>query len=282
MAVVLLQNLRSVPCAAGANPGSQQGTGQAPTGGSPNPAPQALLPPQRCSPRKQNLRQLPQASVVPELSAKRETLDTSRAEYLFANNTGGIESITLFLHLGANEQSLFLDKDWVFPSARFATAWHPLEGFAMKRGQGEGLLQLPPIDPDGLGITKTFTLPQTVGSPEDTWWALTSPSPTAARPPFPCPVISWLPGAAPVHINDLPIYTCFDWYRDGKMTSIDVNWFDAGTIPIVGIQTRPARDLYSQPEVGILWAGVASQYFCTLVMAPKEQPADRGVLGPPL
>ena len=77
-----------------------------------------------------------------------------------------------------------------------------------------------------------------------------------------------------MHITDLPIYTCFDWYRDGKMTSIDVNWFDAGTIPIVGIQTRPARDLYSQPEESILWAGVASQYFCTLVTAPKEQPGS--------
>ena len=52
---------------------------------------------------------------IPSLSTKRETLDTSRAEYLFAGNTGGIEAVTLFLHLGVNQQSLLLKNDQALP-----------------------------------------------------------------------------------------------------------------------------------------------------------------------
>jgi YidC/Oxa1 family membrane protein insertase len=213
---------------------------------------------------------------IPELSAKRETLDTSRAEYLFANNTGGIESITLFLHLGANEQSLFLDKDSGLPIGALCDGTGvPLEGFSMSADKVKGSSSFTRSTTDGLTILKTFTLPQTVGSPEEYLVGLdvTFSNRGTAALSLPGYFVA-AGGAAPVHINDLPIYTCFDWYRDGKMTSIDVNWFDAGTIPIVGIQTRPARDLYSQPEAGILWAGVASQYFCTLVTAPKEQPGS--------
>ena len=46
---------------------------------------------------------------IPQLTARRETLDTSKAEYLFENNIGGIESITLFLHLGEQDHSLQLN-----------------------------------------------------------------------------------------------------------------------------------------------------------------------------
>ena len=49
------------------------------------------------------------APSIPELTERRETLDTAKAEYLFENNIGGIESITLFLHLGEQDHSLQLN-----------------------------------------------------------------------------------------------------------------------------------------------------------------------------
>ena len=58
------------------------------------------------------------------------------------------------------------------------------------------------------------------------------------------------------------------------MTPITVSWFDAGKIPLVGIEIHPAHDLYSQPDSGIQWAAVTSQYFTTIITAPKDQPGS--------
>ncbi len=213
---------------------------------------------------------------IPELSAKRETLDTSRAAYLFANNTGGIECVTLFLHLGANEQSLFLNKDSGLPIGALCDSnGAAIGGFVMEANKKQGATKFLLNVPGGLAITKSFTLPQSLGSPEEYIIGLDLSFKNSGTTPLSLPGYYIAAGGeAPVHIQDLPTYTCFDWLRDGKMTSVDVNWFEAGKIPLVGIQTHPAKDLYTQPESGIQWASVTSQYFCTIVTAPKDQPGS--------
>jgi YidC/Oxa1 family membrane protein insertase len=216
--------------------------------------------------------------MIPELSAKRETLDTSRAEYLFAANTGGIEAVTLFLHLGANEQSLFLNKDSGLPIGALCDSnGAPLGGFTMETDKSKEITRFTLNSPTAVTITKSFTLPQTVGSPEEYQIGMELSFKNNGTTPLSLPnYFVAAGGEAPIHIKDLPTYTCFDWCRDGKMTSINVSWFEAGRIPIVGIETRAARDLYSQGDNGIQWAAVTSQYFCTIVTAAKDQ-AGSGV-----
>jgi len=216
--------------------------------------------------------------LIPEFSSKRETLDTSRAEYLFTADTGGIEAVTLFLHLGANEHSLFLNKDSGLPIGALCDAnGTSIGGFAMTADKTNEITRFTLSSPSGISITKSFTLPQTVGSPEEYLIGLDLTFKNNGTTPLSLPGYYVAAGGeAPVHIKDLPTYTCFDWLRDGKMTSIDVNWFEAGKIPLIGIETRPARPLYSQPDSGIQWAAVTSQYFCTIVSAAKDQ-AGSGV-----
>lgn len=236
------------------------------------------------SPESTPARKAPAAAVssstvpVPSLSARRATVDTSRAEYLFTGDTGGIESVTLFLHLGAHEQSLFLNRDSGMPIGALCDAsGTPLTGFVMEEGKTYGISRFTRTSPEGLSISKTFTLPQTVGSPEEYTVGLDVTFRNGGTAPLTLPgyFIS-AGGQAPVHTRDLPTYTCFDWYREGKMTSIDVSWFEAGRIPLVGIQTRPARDLYSEPGQEIGWAAVTSQYFTTVV-TPGKGEAGSGV-----
>jgi len=211
---------------------------------------------------------------IPELSNKRETLDTSRAEYLFAGNLGGIESITLFLHLGANQQSLFLNREAPLPIGALCDATGaPVAGFTMESDKAKGATRFQTTLPGGLAISKSFTIPSSTVSPQEYLVALDITFSNTGTTPVTHPGFSIAAGGqAPVHTSDLPTYTCFDWCRDGKMTSTDVNWFEAGTIPLIGIQTRAARPLYTQGEQGIQWAAVSSQYFCTIITAPKEQP----------
>jgi YidC/Oxa1 family membrane protein insertase len=212
---------------------------------------------------------------IPDISPRRETLDTSRAEYLFANNTGGIEAVTLFLHLGANDQSLFLNKDSGIPIGALCDGnGAPIGGFAMAPDKSRTMTSFT-LSVPGLTITKSFTLPQIVGTPEEYLIGLDLSFKNTGTTPLSLPgYFIAAGGEAPVHTKDLPTYTCFNWLRDDKMTSIDVNWFEAGKIPLVGIQTHSARDLYSQPESGIQWAAVTSQYFCTIVTPAKDQAAS--------
>ena len=244
---------------------------------SPTPAPVAkttVLPPSALIPSSTAPSPVAAATPsIPEFSTKRATIDTSRAEYLFAANTGGIETVTLFLHLGANEQSLFLNKDSGMPIGALCDGnGNPIGGFAMSADKGKGTTSFSLSVPGGLAITKSFTLPQAVGSPEEYLIGLDLSFKNTGTTPLTLPgYFIAAGGEAPVHTHDLPTYTCFNWLRDGKMTSIDVNWFEAGKIPLVGIQTRAARDLYSQPETAIQWASVTSQYFCTIVTPAKDQ-----------
>jgi len=211
--------------------------------------------------------------LIPEFSSKRETLDTSRAEYLFAADTGGIEAVTLFLHLGANEHSLFLNKDSGLPIGALCDAnGTPIGGFAMTADKTNEITRFTLSSPSGISITKSFMLPQTVGSPEEYLIGLDLTFKNNGTTPLSLPGYYVAAGGeAPVHIKDLPTYTCFDWCHDGKMTSINVSWFEAGKIPLVGIETRAARSLYSVQDSGIQWAAVTSQYFCTIVTAGKDQ-----------
>jgi YidC/Oxa1 family membrane protein insertase len=212
---------------------------------------------------------------VPELSSRRETLDTSRAEYLFASDIGGIERITLFLHLGANDHSLFLNKDSGMPIGALCDAsGTPLRGFSMEAEKKNGTDRFHLDTPAGLSITKTFTLPTAVGTAEEYLVGLEVTFRNTGNAPLSLPgYFVSAGGEAPVHTKDLPTYTCFDWSAGGKMTTIDVNWFEAGKIPFVGIELHPARDLYSENAPGITWAAVTSQYFCTIVTPAKDQPA---------
>jgi YidC/Oxa1 family membrane protein insertase len=80
-------------------------------------------------------------------------------------------------------------------------------------------------------------------------------------------------GAAPVHSTDMTIYTGFDWYRDGKATFTDVNWFNESSIPLTGIELRAAQNFYEQKTDNIGWAASKNQYFVNIVAVTE---GDRG------
>jgi YidC/Oxa1 family membrane protein insertase len=138
----------------------------------------------------------------------------------------------------------------------------------MLADQSKGIITFTRQDADGLAIEKKFSLPA-ADAPEAPYVVnleITFRNGTAKPLSRPGYFLS-TGGAAPIHEKDLPTYTRYDWYRDGKMKSIDVNWFSAGQIPLIGIQTHPERADFSEAAASLAWAAVSSQYFCTIVTA---------------
>jgi YidC/Oxa1 family membrane protein insertase len=216
---------------------------------------------------------VPPKEESPALVAQSQTLHSPNAEYVFSNDKGGIERAVLLLHLGENKQAISLNGSRTMPIGAvgeiLAEAWG---GFTMQADPDTGQAVFTKRDADGLEITKRFVVPPT-GAKDGTYvvrmqliFRNGGNSDLQRKGYF----VS-TGGAAPIHRNDLPMYTKFDWMHGTKFVSIDVNWFNASSMPLLGIQMREARALYQEAREDVVWAGVASQYFCTIVTAEKTK-----------
>lgn len=203
----------------------------------------------------------------PVMEAASESLYSQSTEYVFSNDAGGIEKALLLLHGAENNQQVALNGSRSLPIGAVGSlpgeAWG---GFAMKTDPSRGEVVFSKKDADGLEITKRFVLPQTGSDPYLARMELSFKNTGTAGLTRGDYFVS-TGGAAPIHERDLPLYTKFDWMPEGKFKSIDVNWFNAGGIPFLGIQWSGEKTLYQESKPDVAWAGVASQYFCTIVTA---------------
>ncbi len=203
-------------------------------------------------------------SMVP---AKSEKLSAKDADYVFNNDTGGIEEVILLLHLADNRESVFLNRDKAMPIGALGTKpGESLGGFEMDADPQKKQVVFTKKDADGLVIRKKFSLPESE-EPRDKFTVLLELEfeNTGAVPLQRLGYFLGVGSAQPVHSADLPLYTRFDWYREGKMQSIDVNWFNPSSVPLLGIPLRDAQPLYTETADKIAWAAVSGQYFCTVV-----------------
>jgi YidC/Oxa1 family membrane protein insertase len=208
------------------------------------------------------------------LTARAESLESEGADFIFNNDTGGIEQVVLRLHMGENKENVSLNRSRLLPIG--AIGFEPgvaLGGFEMRTDRAKGQAVFDLAREDGLQITKRFQLPPK----DDNKQLYTLQLEVAFRntgasaiqvPDF----FVAAGGAAPIHIHDLPMYTRFDWGHGGKMSNIDVNWFPASSVPLLGIPIHGERPLYLESEPEIQWAAVASQYFCTIVTPMGNAP----------
>jgi len=203
----------------------------------------------------------------PVMTARAESLSADGAEFVFNNDAGGIEKVVLLTHLGENQQSVSINRDRGMPiGAMGFNAGEVIGGFEMSTDKAKNEASFFKSSVGGLELTKRFILPSaedksrlyTVGL------EISFRNPGASGIEVP-PFFVGTGGSAPIHVSDMPMYTRFDWSHGGKMEKIDVNWFSAGTIPLVGIQTHPERPLYIESRPDVRWAAVTSQYFCTIV-----------------
>ena len=212
------------------------------------------------------------------MSARAESLSTNSTEFVFNNDAGGIEQVILRMHLGENHDNVALNRSRSMPIGAFGfNPGEVLGGFEMTADRAKGEVFFKRTQPDGLEISKRFTLPPGDGtkSPYTVNLEVTFTNPGSAAIQVPDFFIS-AGGAAPIHIHDLPMYTRFDWGHEAKMSNIDVNWFSASSVPLIGIPIHGERPLYLESNPDIRWAAVASQYFCTIV-TPQAGSATKSV-----
>ena len=216
----------------------------------------------------------PTSPTQPVMTARAESLSAAEAEFVFNNDAGGIEQVILLMHQGEHRQSVSMNRDRGMPIG--AMGFNPGEvsgGFEMRTDRTKGEATFSKTAADGLEITKHFVLPPQSDKNRAYTVSLeiSFRNPGTSELQVPAFFVG-TGGAAPIHQSDLPMYTRFDWSAAGKMSTIDVNWFSAGSIPLIGIQTHPERPLYVENKPDVQWAAVASQYFCTILTS--KDPAN--------
>ena len=212
------------------------------------------------------------------IAARAESLSNENAEFTFNNGTGGIEQVVLRMHKGENESHVSLNRSRSMPIG--GLGFNPgevLGGFEMATDPAKGEATFSSKQSGGLEITKRFAVP--MGANKEKPYAITLDVTFKNPGTAPLQVPEFFigtGGAAPLHVNDLPMYTCLNWAHGGSMTNIDVNWFSASSVPIIGIPIHDQRPLYEETKPDIEWVAVTSQYFCTII-TPKDATLSHSV-----
>ncbi len=221
------------------------------------------------------------------MSAQRETVSAGPgADFEFNNDLGGIDTAILLLHLGENQEAVGINSNLAVPIGALGfDPSQPLGGFAMRVDRAKRQVVFTNQQPDGLEITKTFTVSDADAEIYDEETAADSEAPkndpyvvdldvtfrnTGTSPVERDGYFVSTGGSEPIHVKDLPTYTRFDWSKDGKMENIDVNWFGGSKIPLVGVSLRDPANIYTDSAEEVRWAAVTSQYFCTIITAKGE------------
>ena len=221
---------------------------------------------------------LPTPPAAATIAARAESLSNENAEFTFNSGTGGIEQVVLRMHKGENESHVSLNRSRSMPIG--GLGFNPgevLGGFEMATDPAKGEATFSSKQSGGLEITKRFAVP--MGANKEKPYAITLDVTFKNPGTAPLQVPEFFigtGGAAPLHVNDLPMYTCLNWAHGGSMTNIDVNWFSASSVPIIGIPIHDQRPLYEETKPDIEWVAVTSQYFCTII-TPKDATLSHSV-----
>jgi YidC/Oxa1 family membrane protein insertase len=219
----------------------------------------------------------PPAAVVetPAVPREEHLVSTKLADFLFVSDQGGIATVELLGHLGENGSKVFLN---IPEAASIGSIGEqpgiPLGGFSRDASSAPHEVVFRTTAADGVEIRKTFRVEESAGN--DGNYVVNLALQFENKGTAPAQRLGLFVGtgaSAPIHYSDMPLYTGFDWYRDGKTTFTDVNWFNASSIPLVGIQLSPSQENYDQKTDKISWAAVKNQYFATIVAVSAGDPA---------
>jgi YidC/Oxa1 family membrane protein insertase len=208
-----------------------------------------------------------QRPVAPDQEA---ALKDSVAILHFSNNRGGLSSVELLQHKAEHDQPVLLNTPTA-PAIGAITQtpndWND-SGYELSSDATSGTATLKRLSSENVEITKTYTLGEKAGLKDEYQTKLSITFKNNGNSEFKTPGYFVSTGAAQqIHSSDRSINTQFDWYREGKGTAIDVNWFNPRTF--LFFQTGPGQDVYVQAAPKILWAAVSNQYFTT-ILAPTD------------
>ena len=225
------------------------------------------------------------ATPTPEVPEQTETVRTPQIDLVFTNQGGGIADAIPQgpQHVAENGQNIRLGHAGKTPIGAIST--EPDQDTRLPytlRREGNTVFA-ERTEPSGLKITKEFTFDYQDQPKRIPAIRLKVTFTNTGAQPFKSEEYFIHAGAAaPIHRKDLVSYTSFDWLTAGKFHTDHVTSFDAGKVPLVGIQTHAAKDVIVTPVTEAEWVAVKNQFYATVVTpldtpGPDQEPAAKEV-----
>jgi len=204
--------------------------------------------------------------VKPAVPEEKKTVTTDAVDYTFTNLGGGISSLKLLKHQGGDpKERMVLNGSASHPIGALLSKPDAAveDGYAVTV-EGDRVVCNKTL-PTGVEVKKIYTLSRKKGEEYRVGLEVVFENHSGA--PVEQPGYYLYAGAsAPLHAADFANYIGFDWY-DGRTNSyIMPTWFDAGKIPLVGVETSSGKSIYEENPGNVLWAGVRDQYFTSLLL----------------
>ena len=192
-----------------------------------------------------------------------EVLATPLVDYTFTNLGGGIERALLKKHEGEEGKKMVLNEFGSIPIGAITEAAGEGTRAAFTAKVESGAITFERTDAKQLQLTKRFTVPQGADAKSEYLVQLEATFTNRGAQPLTVPAYFVHTGsAAPVHEGDLINYTGFKWFG-GKF--VDVTTFAGGWF-------SSAKPVFAESHPNVAWAGVANQYFTTVVSPRIESP----------
>ncbi len=191
-------------------------------------------------------------------------------EVTFTNLGGGLRKVTLPPHVYSGDEATVLNRDG-------ASAIGSLTGntgdvadgaYELKSPAGQFPVVFERTTPEGLVIRKTWT-PSGTGGAEGFLWKLQLTVKNTGTAAYTGTLGLHAGTASPMRDTDQPTPSVA-WNADGDANNEHVGWFKGSGF--LGMQFRQPSNLFSRDFGQLLWAGVFSQYYTTLISntAPEK------------
>jgi YidC/Oxa1 family membrane protein insertase len=224
--------------------------------------------------------------LVPEVpdaaQANIEKIVTPQIELRFTDQGGGIaEAIPQGKqHVAEGGVNIRLNHMGQVPIG--AVSEKPGEGMTepyVMRREGDNAVVFERTAPDGLKITKKYVVEPSqdkAGRPQIPAVRLEVNFTNTGAKPFENSGYYISAGSAgPIHRRDLAYNTGYDWLSNGSYHTAAVTEFDAGHIPLIGVQTSAARSVITHPVNKAAWIAVKDQFYATILTPLVEGAEDQ-------
>jgi YidC/Oxa1 family membrane protein insertase len=208
----------------------------------------------------------------PAAEEKTEELPTTSVNYTFTNLGGGIKRARLNNHEAERGKQMVLNEFGAIPIGTITeAAGQGVDApFTAQVNKDNGEIVFERTDSRQVQLSKRFVVPKSTDRATDYIVELEATFTNKGTQPVTLPGYYVHTGsAAPVHEHDQMLYTGF---KRGGGKFIDASWFEKGWF-------TAARPVFTESASEIPWAGVANQYFTSLVTPRVEGPNVAQLVG---
>lgn len=215
----------------------------------------------------------PAVSAAPLVPEETMSISNDGIAYVFSNIGGGIKTTTLPPQRFSGKSTTALNTDGV--AAVGALALTPglieSEAYELKSSQGQTPVIYERTTPEGLVIRKTWT-PVPDGPGAGFLWRLALSFRNAGPGAHTGAWSLYAGTASPIQSNEEPVSFC--WNADGEPDQENAKWFEGSRF----LGFREPAATFERSFGQILWGGVHSQYYTTLIahtIPERELPPGR-------